>query len=256
MTDVAIKLRDHLHSLFPPTVHAGPAMGLRIGRAEASADYQLGTNELPVQIAIADTLAAGDVFFDVGANVGFFSLLAGRIVGPSGAVSAFEPVPANVARIRANARRNGLANIDVLEVALSDAGGTTTLLLAAHPGGAAVASAGAPPDAIGSIEVTTATVDDLVDAGRVRPPTLVKIDVEGAECEVIEGMKRTLRTHRPVVICEIDGEEPVALAAKRSRILGLLRAAGYMIEDLSPSYPGSTWLVEHILARPAAGATR
>jgi hypothetical protein len=119
-----------------------------------------------------------------------------------------------------------------------------------------VASAGAPPDAIGFIDVTTATVDDLIGAGRVRPPTLVKIDVEGAEFGVLDGMEATLRTHRPVVLCEIDGEESRALAAKRSRILDLLRSAGYTIEDLPPSYPGSAWLVEHILARPAERVTR
>lgn len=250
MTGATHALRDRLHNLFPATVHTGPAMGLRISRAEASADYRLGTNELPVQIAIAAALSPGDVFFDVGANVGFFALLAGRIVGTAGSVHAFEPVPANAARIRANARRNGLANVDVVEVAISDTAGATTLLLAAHPGGAAVASAGVPPDATGSIQVTTATIDGLVQEGRVPPPALVKIDVEGAEAQVLAGMVGTMRHHRPIVVCEIDGGTAAELAAKRTEILRLVHAGGYTTEDLPPSYPGSGWLVEHIVARP------
>lgn len=256
MNSVAAKLRSRFGEMFPQPVQAGPAIGLRIGRAEASADYRLGTNELPVQVAIADAVSPGGVFFDIGANVGFFSLLAARNVGPSGWVHAFEPVPANVARIRANARRNGLRNIDVLEAAVSDSAGTTTLLLAAHPGGAVIASAGAPPDPIGSIEVSTVTIDDLVDGRRVRPPTVVKIDVEGAEAEVLTGMARTLRSHRPIVICELDGGDPVSVAAKRHETLRLLHAAGYTVEDLQPSYPRSDWLVDHVLARPPAAETR
>lgn len=253
---VAVRVRNVVEGWFPPVVRAGPGLGLRIGRAEASADYRLGTNELPVQVAVADALAPGGVFLDVGANVGFFSLLAARAVGPRGSVCAIEPVPANAARIRANARRNRLTTVTVLELAASDAAGRTTLLLAAHPGGAVVASAGRPPDATGSIEVATATIDDLVASGQLRPPTVVKIDVEGAEAAVLVGMASTLRVHRPVVVCEIDGADRSAVAAKREEILVLLHAAGYTAEVLEPSYPDSEWLVEHLLAHPPVPGAR
>lgn len=234
-------------------ISAGPATGLRIGSAEASADYALGTNELPVQVALADALGAGDVFLDVGANVGFFSLLAARLVGPTGAVWAVEPVPANVAQIQHNARRNRFRNLAVVDAAASSSAGTTTLLLAVHPGGAVIASAGAPPDPAGALEVRTVRIDDLVASGQVRPPTVVKIDVEGAELDVLEGMPATLRDHRPVVVCEVDGRDDAAVASQRSAVVALLVHAGYDVEVLPRSYDASDWRVDHLVARPRPG---
>ena len=233
-----------------PRVAAGPAAGLRVSKAGASADYAKGTNELPVQVALADVLEPGGVFLDIGANVGFFALLAAREVGPTGDVYAVEPVPENAEHIRRSARRNRL-EIEVLELALTDAVGSTTLLLARHPGGAAVASAGEPPDPAGSIEVRTDTVDDLVASGRIRPPSVVKVDVEGAEVAVLAGMVDTMREHGPIVLCEVDGADQARLEAKRAEIVALLEGAGYSIETLAPSYEGSEWPVEHLLARSA-----
>jgi FkbM family methyltransferase len=235
-------------------IQAGPATGLRIGRTEASADYVLGVNELPVQLAVVDSLGPGGVFVDVGANVGFFSLLAARLVGPEGVVYAIEPVPANAERTRVNARRNGFANVTVIEAAAADGDGSTTLRLAAHPGGAAIAAADVPPDHAGSLEVTTVTIDSLIRSGRIRPPALIKIDVEGAELEVLAGMATTLRDVRPVVLCEVDAGDEETLAGKRDRIVGVLEAAGYTVETLERSYAADDWLVDHVLAHPGAAA--
>jgi FkbM family methyltransferase len=247
------RLSRRLAARRAPKVRSGPGRGLRIGRAEASADYSHGTNELAVQTALADVLRPGDVFFDVGANVGFFAMLAARIVGPTGSALAFEPVPANVAQVRANARRNQLDNVTVFELAVGAADGTATLSLAAHPGGAALASAAPPPDPIGSIVVAVASIDALLAAGRVPPPDVVKIDVEGAEEDVLRGMATTLQEHRPVVLCEIDDRTQSALADKRLATAGRLEQAGYEIRWLDPSYDGNEWLVEHFIATPGSG---
>jgi FkbM family methyltransferase len=247
------RLSKQLAARRAPKVRSGPARGLRIGRAEASADYRDGSNELAVQTALADVLRPGDVFFDVGANVGFFAMLAARIVGPTGSAVAFEPVPANVAQVRANARRNQLDNVTVLELAVGATDGSATLSLAAHPGGAALASAAPPPDPIGSIDVAVASIDALVSAGRIPPPDVVKVDVEGAEEDVLRGMATTLREHRPVVLCEIDDRTQDALAEKRRATAGRLEQAGYEIRWLDPSYDGNDWFVEHFIATPGGG---
>ena len=248
--------RDRLRSLRDrrtKRVEAGPAMGLRIGFAEASADYARGTNELPVQIALVDALGPGDVFVDVGANVGFFSLLAARLVGPAGAVYAIEPVPANVRRVEANARRNRFDNVTTIAAAATERTGTTTLVLAVHPGGAAVASAGSPPDPAGTLDVRTVSIDDLVATGQIRPPDVIKIDVEGAELDVLVGCATTLRAHRPVVVCEVDGRDDRSVGAKRAEVAGVLEAEGYVIDVLDPAYDAADWHVAHFVARPHGG---
>jgi len=231
-------------------IRSGVGKGLRIGRSQASADYASGTNELPVQLALRDLLRPGDVFVDIGANVGFFSLLASRMVENSGQVYALEPVPANVREIRANLRRNRLANVEVIEVAASDAVGSATLTLTRHPGGAALASAGSPPDPAGQLQVETATLDALVEQGRIRPPSTVKIDVEGAEEAVLAGMTSTMASARPLLVVEIDGSDDHALARRRLAIVELLQSAGYDVEELENSYPTMAWRVAHLVGHP------
>lgn len=234
----------------PRRISAGVGSGLRIGHRSASADYVNGTNELPVQLALADVLRPGDVFIDIGANVGFFSMLAARLVGRSGEVFALEPVPDNVAAVRANARRNRFGNVTVLRLAASDSNGRAALVTTKHPGGAVLASADSPPDPVGEIEVETATVDSLIATGRVEPPDLVKIDVEGAEPAVLAGMMSTLARHQPVVVIEVDGPDEDVLAERRRAVTRLFADVGYESYELQASYSGREWCVAHLVARP------
>jgi FkbM family methyltransferase len=231
-------------------VRTGIGEGLRISRDQASADYASGMNEVPVQQALADLLGPGDVFVDVGANVGWFSLLAARLVGETGHVYAIEPVAMNVKAIVANVRRNRLRNVTVLDLAASDSDGTTVLTLTRHPGGAVIASANTPPDATGETTVRTATIDSLVSDGHLLPPALLKIDVEGAEEAVVRGMTATLHDHRPTLIVEVDGPDDPTMQARRSSLIDLLAANDYDASDLVQSYPTIDWQVAHLVAQP------
>lgn len=234
------------------TVRAGVAAGLRLGTADASADYRDGTNELPVQQAVRDLLRPGHVFFDVGSNIGFFALLASREVGPSGEVHAFEPVPRIADAVRRNAALNEMTNVRVHTVAVADADGSADLVLAGHPGGATLSAQDVPPDATGVARVKVVTLDRLVGDGTVPLPDVVKIDVEGAEMQVLDGMAQLLRTRRPSLVCELDSADPHVLAEKirvwRARMLTL----DYEVQDLAASYEGSGWHVYHATARPSA----
>jgi FkbM family methyltransferase len=233
-------------------VHAGPAKGLRVARHQASADYLAGTNELPVQQAMVELLRAGDEFVDIGANVGFFSLLAARLVGPAGRVLALEALPENVLALEANVRRNRFDQVMCRQVAVSDEVGEAELIVASHPGGAALAQADRPPDPSGRVMVRTVTVDALVDEAAIKSPRLVKVDVEGAEAAVLAGMARTLRRERPIVLVELDGPDAERLAARRTEVLPLLERAGYDVSRLERSYTDVDWCVEHFVARPGA----
>lgn len=155
-------------------------------------------------------LGPGDTFVDIGANVGFFSLLAARLVGPRGRVLAFEPEPDLGECLRRSAAANGFAHLEHYQLALSNRSGelafhrardgTASSLVAEAPGREARYE---------STRVTpVATLDELVESGRVELDaiTLLKVDVEGEEPRTIAGMLGTLRrTGYPSIWCEVRG---------------------------------------------------
>ena len=236
-------------------IRGGVGRGLRISLGHASADYVGGTNELPVQEALRDHIGPGDVFYDVGANVGFFSLVAARLVGPGGHVYAFEPVASIAESIRANAARNRFRNVTVLAVAVGSESGTAELLMSRHPGGATLSVADAPVDVAGSLRVPTVTIDELVTGGRILPPAVVKIDVEGAELDVIRGMARTIELYAPVLVCELDHATADGLREKIDRFRGVLDEHGYDATLLESSYQNVAWHVAHLVATPRRART-
>jgi FkbM family methyltransferase len=240
------------HAFRAQTISVGAGKGLRFLFGPSNPDYVTGNNELPVQEALVRTLRPGQVFFDVGANVGFFAVIGARLVGPRGKVVAFEPVGNNAALVRQNAAINGFGNLEVVEKAVAAVSGRAKLALAAYAGGSSLAHVGTPPDATGAmLPVETVALDDLIFSQRHPAPDLVKIDVEGAEREVLEGMARLLRQVRPIVLYEIDDADRAVMTEKREVCRALLRSAGYHIVALPESYAGSGWHVGHDLALPS-----
>jgi FkbM family methyltransferase len=229
-------------------IETGPGKGLRFDAGPDTHRFSTGQYERPVQEAIAAVVRPGNVCYDIGANVGFFSIVLSRLAGPTGSVYAFEPVPRNVSAIEQNARLNRLGNITVLKVALASVDGESELLLAHHIGGAMLKSAGAPPDLAGRLDVRTAALDTLSKWGSVKPPHFVKIDVEGAEIDVLQGMTAILKKWAPAIMLELDDEDMTACDNKVARCVSLLCRFGYRAEALPKSYPDSRWFVRHIIA--------
>jgi FkbM family methyltransferase len=249
------QLRSRVHevryAIRPATMRVGPGQGLRFDPGPSNSAYASGNNELPVQLAIQERLCQGDVVFDVGANVGFFTIIAARLVGESGHVYAFEPVPKNVRYVRRNTELNRQQNVTIVDKAVAGRSGRGSLVLASYSGGAALATATRPPDATATIDVELVSIDDAIEGALVPPPTLVKIDVEGAELEVLQGMVATLRRHGPTIVCEIDGGERDAFDEKHRACTDFLRSHGYEVTPLADSYPGGDWLVGHFVAVPS-----
>jgi FkbM family methyltransferase len=190
-------------------VVGGLADGLRLSMAHIPVSHahagliSRGLLEVSVQEAMKRLLAEGEVFYDVGANIGFFALAGARLVGPSGAVYAFEPVPDNAAAIRDSAELNALANLEVVEKAAGGAAGRDRLLLVEDLSWSHLESQGWHPRTLDTLEIEVVAIDDLVAEGLLRPPQLVKIDVEGAEIDVLEGMRKTIEEHGPAIVCEL-----------------------------------------------------
>ena len=189
----------------PVTIESGPAAGLKINLAGSYLDYATGRAEEGVQAALVEQLEPGDVVYDIGANVGFFALLSARLVGPTGRVYAFEPHAGNAAALEANAARNGLADrIEVIRVALADSTGTAELIVSRWSAFHRLQGNGREPNRQdeGTITVPVSTLDGYVTEHGLRPPRLVKIDVEGAEIAVLKGMAEVAERFRPVIVTE------------------------------------------------------
>ncbi len=209
----------------------GLAVGLRIDArsfkpwgAQAYA-VLTGTHEIQVQQAIVRSARAGDQVWDVGANIGYLALVAARIVGPTGRVVAIEPDAQCAAAIRTNAQLNDLEHVEVVEAAASNENGTADLVVVRDRLWTRLASVGDHHQSEQRVSVRTVKLDDVEGP----PPTLVKIDVEGAELEVIAGMQRLLNQARPIVVCEMHGLNQEFCAA--------MHAAGYVVSNLDGPEP-------------------
>jgi FkbM family methyltransferase len=160
---------------------------------------------------IQGTLRAGDAFIDVGANIGYYTLLASRLVGEQGLVFAFEPSPANLARLAENVTLNGCRNVLLFSEALSDLEsiGKLSLPWAINSG---VASLGNGPSAEegcyanGFSLTATRRLDAILGPLQPKQPIrVVKIDAEGHEPQVLRGMETLLRSSPGMrVACEIS----------------------------------------------------
>ena len=232
-------------ALVEVTVASGRASGLRMELAVRSREapqalhYWLGFHEIPVQEALGRLVYEGQTAYDVGAYVGFFSLILGRLVGSRGSVIAFDPVIQNCERIARHATMNSMSWVTAMPVAAA----TQRAMVTWNPGGRG--DWGSVSGEPGRLSVRTTSLDELVFDDGYPPPNLIKIDVEGSEGFVLKGAGRILRTYRPSIVCELHG--PGAAAVVRSE----LAAAGYQLYSLSLKLVKAPSPVGHIVALPS-----
>lgn len=155
--------------------------------------------------------------WDVGANVGLYSLLASRCVGPAGHVVAFEPAAVNVAALRRHAALNRMANLRIVPAAVWNTSGTVRLARGDSRSEFRVSGAGAT-------KVQSVVLDAWRDEHQEPAPAVMKIDVEGAEVEVLEGGAATINASRPRIYLALHGER------QQHRCEELLRGWGYRFE--------------------------
>jgi len=147
--------------------------------------YEQATTKLFRQL-----IQPGMVVVDVGANVGYFTLLAAELAGSSGTVYAFEPEPNNYALLKKNIQLNSYSNIQPIETAVSNERGSTQLYLSAMDNGSHSIYGMAARGVTETHLVATTTLDAFLEGEGWPKVDLVKIDVEGAEIRVLDGMER------------------------------------------------------------------
>lgn len=178
-----------------------------------------------------ETLRPGMVFVDVGANIGYFTLLGAHLIGPLGKVIAFEPFQSNVKLLYLNAALNGYSQVAIHPFAVADRNG-----LLAYDNTASNGVISEPRPELGFLQSTTLVpavrLDDLL--GTADRIDAIKLDIEGAEYRALEGAARVLRTHRPHIYSEFS---PPALSAvsgatAEAYLQRLLVDEGYCIDVL------------------------
>jgi FkbM family methyltransferase len=179
----------------------GLGAGLRFDTTGSAAGYLLGTSEPEEQQLLANILRPGDTFYDIGANVGFYSTIAAQLVGPEGHVYAFEPFGPSAEIAEKNARVNHFTNVTVIKVAVTDREGTATLY--ANPDELTTHYRVMQSFRAEGLFVPSTSIDVYAARHQLRAPNTILIDVEGGEIDVLRGMLETLRSHRPVIMCEV-----------------------------------------------------
>ena len=191
--------------------------------------YSNGDYEPWLQELLRAQLHPGDCFYDVGAHTGFFALIAATFLGPAGKVVAFEPDPDNAASLEENLAKNSITQVIVVRAAVWSSAGHLTFQRALKDSnrtqGQIADSRESDP---GKIAVRAVQLDAFVFEEGNPAPQLIKMDVEGAEWEALQGARALLERAKPKLLCEIHHPEQIG------KIQEYLHKFGYLVEEWKP----------------------
>jgi len=179
-------------------------------------DYWLGTYEPELQKAIRHWVQPGMVVYDVGANIGYISLLMAKAVGSQGKVYSFEALPINIERLKQNIlSSNTEVPITVVHAAVTNKDQPVEFLVHESTSMGKVAGAAGREVAYETrITVDGITLDTYQSKNNIPAPDIIKMDIEGGEVLAVDGMHRLLHEHHPILFIELHGPESARAVAK------------------------------------------
>jgi FkbM family methyltransferase len=190
---------------------------------------------------LAPFLPRDGVVVDVGANLGFTTLVFAKHVGPGGRIFAFEPSSLTYPKLVAVVAKNGLSNVECLNLGCGTAKSTETLLVPATSGNATIRRSGIEQhEPCREVRIEIDTLDNVV-LPQVAKLDLIKIDTEGFEDQVLAGGEQLVSRHRPVIYIELSQE----YGASSARAISWLRERGYTFDrdpDLAAAHNGDNFL--------------
>jgi len=199
--DVAQEVRNQ-----PWPTRVKVARGTRLWAPSTREAQILSGSEASTVERIRRIVRPGDTVYDVGANVGLYASFFSRLTGPSGRVYAFEANPVCVYFLQANRAHNSLENVEILPIAVGDSPSSIGFTVNYRNLLVGMSDAAAAPGKSGHrFDAPAAALDQMIETHGLRPPDIVKIDIEGAEGAAIAGMREILARHRPILIIEIHG---------------------------------------------------
>ncbi|MET8687253.1 FkbM family methyltransferase [Streptomyces sp. NPDC004732] len=208
--------------------------------------YLFGAWEPHMTRWLRGRLGAGDVFVDVGANVGYFAVLGAGLVGPQGRVVAIEASPTFHDRVLRNAELNGYANIRAVNAAVSDSHKRVTFILASsnNMGANSIVPYDGPAES--TFESEASPLPELLEPDELAEARVIKIDVEGAEGGVVRGLAPALdRLREDVEIAvEVTPDRMEQLGDSAEELMKTMREAGFhayrLVNQYAPeTYPGA-----------------
>jgi len=196
----------------------GPLKGKKWIKGSSINGCWLGTYELDKQVLFSKYVKSGMIIFDVGANVGYYSLLASLLTGKEGKVFSFEPLPENISYLKKHIELNNLKNVKVVKKAISNQVSTMRFNFGDNRSAGHVSIEG-------EIKIETTSLDEFIKDGNPLPD-LIKMDIEGAEYDALIGAKELLKRKKPVIFLATHSSEI------RVKCLKLLTAHGYIISAI------------------------
>jgi FkbM family methyltransferase len=215
----------------------GPLRGKKWIVGSGNHGYWLGSYEIGKRALFVRSIPVGAVVYDLGANVGYYTLLAAMLAGAQGKVFAFEPLPRNLEYLRRHLALNRIENAVVIDAAVADQSGTVRFEAAASTSKGRIG-------AQGGLEVRAIALDDWIEQGKIPPPAVLKIDIEGAELQALQGARKLLAHLHPTIFLSTHSGKV------HKDCLAFLETLGYRVvsidgrpmersRDVLATFPGS-----------------
>ncbi len=198
----------------------GPLRGYKWVVRSGVFGYWLGSYEFEKQTQFASLVREGDTVYDLGAHVGFYSLLASKLTGRNGHVFSFEPFPQNITSFKRHISLNRIENIKLFEAGVSRKSGEAFFENAGSSSVGKISS-------VSGIHIGLVSIDELIAKHEILPPKVIKMDIEGAEYDALRGAEQTLQTYAPAILFATHSGQ------LRSDCIGFLEGLGYSVKPVS-----------------------
>lgn len=203
------KLREHtkifMKGIMLP-IKAGPLKGMKWSISSGFHFIKGHYEEFKTKSFIS-CIKPGDVIYDIGGHVGYYSILSSVLTGPTGKVFIFEPRPLNITFLKGHLKKNKIKNVSLIEAALSNEKGQRSFDENTGSGTGHLATHG-------NLEVPTISLDEFVEEKALPAPNFLKMDIEGGETKALEGARKTIEKSRPTLLIATHGKKEHAFVLK------------------------------------------
>lgn len=194
----------------PRRIYFGPLKGYKWIYNSGYSGYWMGTYELEIVNKYISKLKTSSVVYDLGAHIGYYTLIASKFLKGRGNVYSFEPFPMNFAKLTNHIRINNLKNVIPIQKAVGNQNGKVQFSNSPNDSANTYIKGSFMYKSFDHIEVDAITIDSVVHGKDLIPPNLIKIDVEGAELDVLKGAENTITKYHPTILlsthnCQNEG---------------------------------------------------